>query len=124
MKTIKIHLKAVALFFSILIFFQGCTVYKSTSATLDEAYKSQTKVKVLSNDNQTIKYDKIGLDNRTYYGVKKFKGTILKTQIDENELKSIRLKNEPLSILFTVGGALVTVGGLYGFIFAASFGYL
>jgi hypothetical protein len=117
MKVIKKHLKVVVLFFSILILFQGCTVYKSTSATLDEAYKSQTKVKVLSNDNQTIKYDKIGLDNRTYYGVKKFKGTILKTQIDENELKSIRLKNEPLSILFTVGGLLPIVGGIATLIF-------
>ena len=46
MKAIKIHLKAVALFFSILIFFQGCTVYKSTSVTLEEAVRADTKVRI------------------------------------------------------------------------------
>ena len=51
-KTLKTHLKTVALIFATLILFQGCTVYKSVPSTLEEAYKSQTKVKIKTIDNQ------------------------------------------------------------------------
>ena len=58
MKTIKIHLKIVAFLISSMILLQGCTIYKSTTVTLDEAYKAHTKTKVFTTDNETLKFKK------------------------------------------------------------------
>ncbi|MGK0255042.1 MAG: hypothetical protein ACI9OE_002560, partial [Mariniflexile sp.] len=57
MKISTRQLKVVALFFSLLILFQGCvTVYKSANITLEEAVRADTKVRITTTDNQTIKY--------------------------------------------------------------------
>ena len=69
MKTINIHLKIVAFLISLMILLQGCTVYKSTTVTLDEAYKSQTKAKVITTDNETIKFKRIDVIDGKYLGV-------------------------------------------------------
>ena len=59
MKAREKNFKAMALFFAILILFQSCTVYKSASVTLDEASKSNTKVRLKTFDNQSLKFDRI-----------------------------------------------------------------
>lgn len=40
MKTSTRHLKGVALFFSVLMLLQGCTVYKSSSVSLEQAVQN------------------------------------------------------------------------------------
>ena len=72
MKTLKNHLKVVALFFSVLILLQGCTVYKSSSVSLQQAAKSETKVIVKENNSKAIKFDRIEVVDGKYVGVKKF----------------------------------------------------
>ena len=108
MKTTTRHLKVVALFFSVLILFQGCTVYKSASVTLDEASKSNTKVRITTNDNQTIKYLNITKINQEYFGIKKVNGDLTKIPIQKEDIEIVRIKNKPMS---TIVGALVFLGG-------------
>ena len=66
MKTTTRHLKVVALFLSVLILFQGCTVYKPTNVTLEEAVKADTKVRLKTKDHQTLKFKNIAVENGIY----------------------------------------------------------
>ena len=72
MKTLKTHIKLVALFFSVLLMLQSCTVYKSAPITLDEASKANNKVRVYNKNGEKLTYSKIVVFNDGhYYGVKK-----------------------------------------------------
>jgi hypothetical protein len=110
MKTSTRHLKVVALFFSVLILFQGCvTVYKSGNVTLEEAVKSDTKVRITTNDNKTIKYLNITKINQEYFGIKKVHGDLTKIPIQNENIEMIRVKNKPMS---AVVGVLIYFGGI------------
>ena len=108
MRTLKVHLKVVALFFSVLILFQGCTVYKSANVTLEEAARADTKVRITTNDNQTMKYLNITKINQEYFGIKKVHGDLTKIPIQKEDIEIVRIKNKPMS---TIVGALVFLGG-------------
>ena len=99
MRTLKVHLKGVALFFSVLILFQGCTVYKSASVTLDEASKSNTHVRVKTFDNQSLKFSRIEVVNNKIHGIKIHNGFTSITPIEKDNIELGRLgktlKNVP-----------------------------
>ncbi len=123
MKTLKIHLKVAALFFSVLILLQGCTVYKSSSVTLDEAYRTTGKARVKTNDNKTQTFVRIGVDDGEYYGVKKVKGNYDKIPLDEKDITNIKLKDYTLSSVLTIGGiTIVVVVGIILLVTAAAEG--
>jgi uncharacterized protein YceK len=109
MRILKVHLKGVALFFTVLILFQGCvTVYKSANVTLEEAVRADTKVRITTNDNQTMKYLNITKINQEYFGIKKVHGDLTKIPIQKEDIEIVRIKNKPMS---TIVGALVFLGG-------------
>ena len=87
MNTIKNYLNVVALFFATLILFQGCTVYKTASVTLDEASKSNTKVRVKTFDYQTLELDRIEVVNNKIHGFKKSKKIMSLTPIEEDNIQ-------------------------------------
>ena len=112
MKTIKEQFKSVALSLSMLILLQGCTVYKSASVTLDEASKSETKVKVVTKSNEKLKFKRIGVENGKYYGVRKVDGKMMKLILNTDTIKSIKEKDKTLSTVLSIGIPVVIVGGL------------
>ena len=117
MKIIKAHLKIVALFFSVLILLQGCTVYKSANATLEEAVMSDTKVRIKTNDHQIQNFLRIGVENGNYYGLMYFKNTWVKTQINEDNIEKLQVKDKPLSLIITIGTPVI----LFGILFYSAF---
>mgnify|MGYP000424233460 CR=1 FL=1 len=77
MKKIMLNLKIVALFFSALMFFQSCTVYKSTPVTLEDASKTDLKVKIMNLNGEKDKFSLIKVfDDGKFYGKKKIKGNL------------------------------------------------
>jgi len=102
MKTIDKYLKVVALFFATLILFQGCTVYKSASVTLEEASKSNTKVRVKTFDNQTLKFDRIVVVNNKIIGSKIIKGKRNISLIEKDNIEKIQLKDITTSTILTI----------------------
>jgi len=112
MKTINIHLKTVAFFISSMIFLLSCTVYKSTTVTLNEAYKSQTKVKVLTSDNETLIFKRIDFIDGKYYGVSKKVDQLEAAPLDNNNVNSIRILNKTASTVLNVGVPLIIAGGI------------
>ena len=115
MKTIKIHLKVIAFFVTALILLQSCTVYKSAGVTIEEASKTQNKVKVYTTDNQTLKFKRIDFIDGKYYGVSKKTSKFEDIPLDKNNINSIKVKNKTVSAILNVGTPVVIVGlTLYG----------
>ena len=114
MKIIKKQFKSVALILSMLILFQGCTAYKSASVTLDEASKSEGKVKVHTTTNETLKFKRIGIENGNYYGVKKIKGDLVKVPLDKTKLNKIKVKDDTMSTIMTIALPVVIIGAGLG----------
>ena len=99
MKTIKTQIKLIALLLSVLIIFQGCTVYKSTSVTLEEAVQVQKKVQITTIDNKKIKFKRIVKRDGKYFGVKWLKDTTKDIRVFENDIKKLKIENKTMSIM-------------------------
>ena len=110
MKTLKKQFKSVALILSMLILLQGCTVYKSANVTLEEAVKADTKVRVRTNDHQTLKFKNIEVENGIYYGLMNFKNRWVKTQINEDNIEKLQVKDKRLSSIITFGIPVIIIG--------------
>ena len=109
MKVIKLHLKQLATVLSILILMQGCTVYKSASVTLNEAYSSNSKVKVTAFENKILKYKRIRHENNQYYGIQKIQGQEVKSLMENTRIKKIQLKDKLLSIIIPMAIPLLPI---------------
>jgi len=120
MKTINKYLKVVALFFATLILVQGCTVYKSASVTLDEASKSNTKVRVKTFDKQSLKFDRIDVINNKIIGVKINNGVRSLTPIEKDNIEKIQLKDKTTSTILSIGTPVVASAVIIGIIVAES----
>ena len=120
MKTTTIRLKVIPLFFSVLILFQGCTVYKSASVTPVEASKSNTNVRVKTFDNQSLKFYRIEVANNKIHGIKIHNGERSITPIEKDNIEKIQLKDKTMSTFLSVTIAAVIAAGILGIIVADS----
>lgn len=102
-------MKKTTLLLIAFILFQGCTAYKSANVTLEDACKSQTKVKIKTNDNQTLKYLNITQIHQEYFGVKKVNGDLTNIPIQKDDIESVRIKDKTMS---AIGGVLTGLGAL------------
>lgn len=112
MKTFKIYSKVVALFCSILILFQGCTVYKSAPISIEHAVQNENKVKVITKSGEKFKFSRIGIEDNSYYGVSKSKGEVVKTVLDEKSINTIKEKDKTLSTVLSLGVPVVILGAI------------
>ena len=112
MKTSTRLLKVVAFFFSVLILFQGCTVYKSANVSLEEALKADTKVRLKTKDHQTLKFKNVEVENEIYYGLINFRNTWVKTQINEDNIEKLQVKDKTASTIITIGIPVLILGYL------------
>ena len=102
MKTINKQIKLVTTILSMIILLQGCTVYKSANVTLDEAVRADTKVRIKTNDNETLKFKNIEVENGNYYGLVNFKNAWVRTQINEDNIHKVQLKDKTVSIILNI----------------------
>ena len=112
MKTSTRQLKVIALLFSLLILLQGCTVYKSANVSLEEAVRSDTQVRIKTNDNQTLKFKNVEAENGIYYGNMYKKSTWVKTAINEDSIAIVQVKDKTLSTVLSIAIPLVIIGGI------------
>ena len=108
MKTIKIFLNSICYLLAFLILFQGCTVYKKQNISLKEAANTNSKVKVITEENKTQKYLYIINKNGEYYGIKKINNKRTEAPLQQENLKGIRIKDKSTSNIYTA----VLLGGI------------
>ena len=102
MKTLKKHIKPIALIFGVLILFQSCMAYKQTSVSLEQAVQSEKKTKIETKSNESLKFRRISFEDGKYYGVKRVKGEIVKIPLDSTGIKKVLLHDKTLSTVLTI----------------------
>lgn len=104
----------------LFILLQGCSVYQKTSVTLDDAVKSNSKVRIEGNNNKRLDLKNVEQKDGAYYGFKN-NGATTPVVLDEKEIKSVHLIDKSKSDL----GTILAIGGtaaLLGlFLLAATF---
>ena len=129
MKTLKLFLKPITYLLAFLILFQGCTVYKKTGVTLEEASKSELKAIVEKTDGTNLKFKNIVMRNDgNFYGLENRivneRWTETSTLLNENIVGKVIIENRRLSTILTIAGPVV-LGGIIGLaIIGASFSSL
>jgi len=100
MKTIKKQIKPIALLFGLLILLQSCVVYKQTS--LEKAVKLEKKAKIETRGNEILKFQRIGVEDEKFYGIKKIEGEMVKIPLDSTIIKKVMIHDKTLSIVLTI----------------------
>lgn len=119
MITNKLRLRIIANFFSILIVFQSCATYQGNYTMMD-AFKSKKGVKLLTNGNEQIEYQKIDTLNGQWVGLKITNDDKLEYEpINTQSIVKIQIKrskkseqNEGLIIVGIMAGVVLVVLGL------------
>jgi len=109
MKTIKQHLKSVSIILSTLILLQGCTVYKSTPVSLEQASQIDASVRVITKNGEKLKYDRIIRDNDTYYAIKSERQSDVGIPIDVQQIKEINVQDKTgagITVLISIGAII------------------
>ncbi len=133
MKTLRLYLKKISIFFMFLITLQSCVVYHSKIATVDEAIQSDDKIKVITDSNDIYKLHKLKKEDGQIYGVVK-KGSETASKLSdqglikysdnkyetilltESTINEIHLKNKTLSTVLTIAIPAVGVVGVLAII--------
>jgi len=105
----------MALLLTFLLLFQKCVVYKNTPITLEQAVRKESKVMVETKNEGNLKFNRIGIENGIYYGVKKAKGEIVNRALNKDFIISIKEKDETLStigdiVVGSILGAVILIG--------------
>jgi hypothetical protein len=133
MKTIRKHLKLIALLLSVVFLLQSCKVYQTKTVMVDEAIQSSGRVKVNSFRNDTYKFDKLGLEDGKLYGITKKKSLTakklsfqnhkdinnskyLKILLPDNIVKEIHLQNKTMSTVVSIAIPLIIIIGVLAII--------
>lgn len=109
MKTIKTHLRVLVLFCSLIIFFQGCTVYKSIPVSIEQAVQNQSQVRVKTRSKKKMKFSRIIIVDGNHFGVKKTSSDIIYTPLDENTINTINEKDKTVSTIVSVAGPILFI---------------
>jgi len=112
MKKIKTQIKLIALVLSVLILFQGCTIYKTTPVSLDQAAKEEIKTKVFVKSDENLIFRRIAFEEGKFYGVTKEKGEIVKILLDEQFIDNVKVKDKVWSTIATLGLSVVSLFGI------------
>lgn len=118
MKTNKLYLRIITYFFSLLILFQSCATYQG-SYTMMDAFKSKKAVKLVTNRNNQLEYQKIDTLNGQWVGLKTVDNKLEYEPINTPSIIKIQLKRsnkseqkEGLIIVGIIAGIVLIIVGL------------
>lgn len=111
-------------FLLILLFLQSCSVYHSKSLSAEEAVAANNKVKVVTAQEQKLKFRKLTMENEQLSGLTKPgsatskkldglpsqpQGRFVEIDISEVDIEKIKLRNNTLSTIINIATPLVVV---------------
>lgn len=96
-----------------ILLLSSCVTYKSTALTLDELVKTQEKVRVEYKDSKIQRFQNLVLENGTYYGMMKEKLQTVKTPIEVESIKSVKVYDVSKSTIVAIGVLIGMAGFIY-----------
>lgn len=127
MKTTNSNLQLVAVLLSIVLLLQSCKVYRSETATIDDALRFSKNIKVVSATNEIYKFKSLQEEDGKIYGIvnknsktaKKLANQIVtnnnprslvKIFLLKENIKEIYLQNKSMT---TIGNVFIIIGSLF-----------
>ncbi len=111
MKVATKNHKPLALFLIIILFFQGCIVYKSTPVTLAEASNTEIPVRIENTNGKKVKLLKVEkLKDGNYYGKKNEHGSVKQILLNEDDITKVELKDKKWSTINSIAAPIVVIG--------------
>ena len=111
--------KCVCVFLIFVLLFQSCVAYHNTPVSMEDAVTSNNKVLVITNNDTKLKFKKIELIDGRYYGIMEDEDRkIIKTPLNESNIKTIRVLDKSASTWGTIGivaGSLLVIVGIIGY---------
>lgn len=122
MKFRFLRLKGTALLLAFLVLIQSCKTYYANSVSLDKAVEDGKSASIIySNDESTsLDFDKIVKIDTVYYGIKSYRGELVKIPIQLENTESIYKNPSVFNILLGV----VLLGGIIWGIDRLELGFL
>lgn len=122
MKFRFLRLKGTALLLAFLVLIQSCKTYYANSVSLDKAVEDGKSASIIySNDESTsLDFDKIVKIDTVYYGIKRYRGELVKIPIQLENTESIYKNPSVFNILLGV----VLLGGIIWGIDRLELGFL
>jgi hypothetical protein len=93
-----------------IILFQGCKVYYKQTVTLEQAFDSDKKVKIITVDGKKMYFERLKIEYGVLYGIQKSKGQYFQVILPPQDIQEIHLMN----IKATRGYSLVIFFGSIG----------
>lgn len=111
--------KLVCVFLIFVLLFQSCVAYHKTPVSIEDAVTSNNKVLVITNNDTKLKFKKIQQIDGKYYGISEDEDRkIIKTPLNESNIKTIRVLDKSASTWGTIGivaGSLLVIVGIIGY---------
>lgn len=79
------------------ILLQGCTIYRKTPITLNEAAEGNKKVLVVRNNDHQFELRSVAIMDGKYYGTARVKGKLVQVPLDPSDIKTVRPLNRGAS---------------------------
>jgi hypothetical protein len=102
-----------------VLLFQSCVAYHKTPVSIEDAVTSNNKVLVITNNDTKLKFKKIQQIDGKYYGISEDEDRkIIKTPLNESNIKTIRVLDKSASTWGTIGivaGSLLVIVGIIGY---------
>ena len=117
-------MKKFSILFALLLMLQSCSVYHSGTVSVDEAVAAESKVKVITEDHEKYKFQRLEKENDHLVGyVKPLSGTakkltdmpsqpegrFLKVDLSNIAVETIKLRNNTLSTIINIAIPVVAV---------------
>lgn len=106
-------------FLALVFLLQSCAVYQKKTVSIDEAVATKNKVLILTTNDTKLKLKKIELIDGKYYGILEDEDRkIIKTPLNESDIKTIRVLDKSASTWGTIGivaGSLIVLFGVIGY---------
>ena len=115
-------MKKIFPFLVLLFFLQSCSVYQAGSPSVEEAVAANNKVRIVTADNQKLKFRRLEMEDDLLTGITKAESNTAKklagmpsqsqgryVQIDlsQIDIEEIKLRNNTLSTILNIGVPVV-----------------
>lgn len=113
MKITSLRLRVTTFLLALLILIQSCKSYYANSVSLDKAVKNGKSASIIYNNDKenTLDFDKIVKIDTVYYGIKKYRGEMVKMPIQLENTEEV-YKNP--SVFGIILGTVFLVGLFWG----------
>ena len=122
MKSIKIHLKTIAVLLSVILLFQSCSSTYSGSYTLMDAFNSKLETRITTINHEKFEYSKIDTINGKFVGQKLYNNQLVNEPLDTKAITKVELKkfnqesrDDAIEALGIILGIVVIAGFILSF---------